>query len=112
MGALTPFNHPLNQVAHKLAPAIAVGAPIVVKPSEKTPLSALALVDLIREAGLPDAAAQVMLPGNPAEILERHARPRRGRGSSRSPAALASASRSPTASVTGAPYSNSAATTR
>jgi putative phosphonoacetaldehyde dehydrogenase len=69
VAALTPFNHPLNQVAHKLAPAIALGAPIVVKPSEKTPLSALALIELIREAGLPDAAAQVVC-GDPAEILD------------------------------------------
>ena len=43
VGAITPFNHPLNQVAHKLAPAIAAGAPIVLKPSERTPLSALRL---------------------------------------------------------------------
>ena len=69
VAAITPFNHPLNQVAHKLAPAIALGAPIVVKPSEKTPLSALALIELIREAGLPDAAAQVVC-GDPAEILD------------------------------------------
>jgi acyl-CoA reductase-like NAD-dependent aldehyde dehydrogenase len=39
--AITPFNHPLNQVAHKLAPAIAAGTPIMLKPSEKTPLTAL-----------------------------------------------------------------------
>jgi aldehyde dehydrogenase (NAD+) len=69
VAALTPFNHPLNQVAHKLAPAIAAGAPIVVKPSEKTPLSALALLDVIREAGLPPAAAQVVC-GEPAPILD------------------------------------------
>ena len=69
VGAITPFNHPLNQVAHKLAPAIAAGAPIVLKPSEKTPLSALALIELIREAGLPESAAQVVC-GEPAEILD------------------------------------------
>jgi aldehyde dehydrogenase (NAD+) len=69
VAAITPFNHPLNQVAHKLAPAIAAGAPIVVKPSEKTPLSALALIRLIRDAGLPEAAAQVVC-GDPPEILE------------------------------------------
>jgi phosphonoacetaldehyde dehydrogenase len=67
--AITPFNHPLNQVAHKLAPAIAAGAPIVCKPSEKTPLSALALIDAIRAAGLPPAAAQVVC-GPPAEVLD------------------------------------------
>jgi aldehyde dehydrogenase (NAD+) len=69
VAAITPFNHPLNQVAHKLAPAIAAGAPIVLKPSEKTPLSAFALVELIRSAGLPEPAAQVVC-GAPGEILE------------------------------------------
>jgi len=69
VAAITPFNHPLNQVAHKLAPAIAAGAPIVLKPSEKTPLSALALVGVIRDAGLPAAAAQVLC-GDPVEILD------------------------------------------
>lgn len=51
--AITPFNHPLNQVAHKLAPAIAAGAPVILKPSEKTPLTAVRLVELLHEAGLP-----------------------------------------------------------
>ena len=68
VAAITPFNHPLNQVAHKLAPAIAVGVPIVLKPSEKTPLSALALIGAIRDAGLPEAAAQVVC-GDPPTIL-------------------------------------------
>lgn len=53
VAAITPFNHPLNQVAHKLAPAIAIGAPVILKPSEKTPLSAVKLVELLYEAGLP-----------------------------------------------------------
>ena len=69
VAAITPFNHPLNQVAHKLAPAIAAGAPIVLKPSEKVPLSALALLDVVRAAGLPEAAAQVIC-GEPAMVLE------------------------------------------
>jgi phosphonoacetaldehyde dehydrogenase len=68
-GAITPFNHPINQVAHKLAPAIAAGAPIVLKPSEKVPLSALALFEIVHRAGLPGAAAQVVC-GNPAEVLD------------------------------------------
>lgn len=51
--AITPFNHPLNQVAHKVAPAIAAGAPMIVKPSEKTPLTALKFAELLYEAGLP-----------------------------------------------------------
>ncbi len=53
IAAITPFNHPLNQVAHKLAPAIACGAPVILKPSEKTPLTALKFAELLYEAGLP-----------------------------------------------------------
>ena len=53
VAAITPFNHPLNQVAHKLAPAIAAGAPVILKPSEKTPLTALRLTELLYESGLP-----------------------------------------------------------
>jgi phosphonoacetaldehyde dehydrogenase len=60
VAAITPFNHPLNQVAHKLAPAIAVGAPIVVKPSEKTPLAGLWLGRAVVEAGYPDDAVAVI----------------------------------------------------
>ncbi|MFD0892872.1 aldehyde dehydrogenase family protein [Luteolibacter ambystomatis] len=53
IAAITPFNHPLNQVAHKLAPAIAAGAPTILKPSERTPLTALKFAALLYEAGLP-----------------------------------------------------------
>jgi len=53
VGAITPFNHPLNQVAHKLAPAIAAGAPILLKPSEKTPLTSIRFCEILYEAGLP-----------------------------------------------------------
>ena len=53
VAAITPFNHPLNQVAHKLAPAIAAGAPMILKPSEKTPLTATLFAELLYEAGLP-----------------------------------------------------------
>src|SRR6185503_16280730 len=45
--AITPFNHPLNQVAHKVAPAIAAGTPLVLKPSEKTPLTALKFAEAL-----------------------------------------------------------------
>ena len=55
--AITPFNHPMNQVAHKVAPAIATNNRMVLKPSEKVPLSALYLADLLYEAGLPRADA-------------------------------------------------------
>ncbi len=51
--AITPFNHPLNQVAHKLAPAIAAGVAMILKPSEKTPLTAIRFTELLYEAGLP-----------------------------------------------------------
>jgi phosphonoacetaldehyde dehydrogenase len=58
---ITPFNHPLNQVAHKVAPAIAAGAPVILKPSEKTPLTALRFASLLYEAGLPPAMLSVLL---------------------------------------------------
>ena len=69
VGAITPFNHPLNQVAHKLAPAIAAGASIVLKPSEKTPLTAIVLAEIISAAGLPPEACQVVA-GDPADVLD------------------------------------------
>ena len=50
---ITPFNHPLNQVVHKVAPAIAAGTPVILKPSEKTPLTAIKFTELLYEAGLP-----------------------------------------------------------
>lgn len=53
VAAITPFNHPLNQVAHKLAPAVAAGAPVILKPSERAPLTALKFASLLYEAGLP-----------------------------------------------------------
>ena len=49
--AITPFNHPLNQVAHKVAPSIATNNRMVLKPTEKTPLTALLLADILYEAG-------------------------------------------------------------
>lgn len=68
VAAVTPFNFPLNLVAHKVAPAIAVGAPIVLKPAEKTPLTALALQKLVLEAGWPEAAFAVLTPETPQEL--------------------------------------------
>jgi acyl-CoA reductase-like NAD-dependent aldehyde dehydrogenase len=53
VGAISPFNFPLNLVAHKLAPALAAGCPVVLKPAPQTPLSALYLAELIAGAGLP-----------------------------------------------------------
>jgi aldehyde dehydrogenase (NAD+) len=67
--AITPFNHPLNQVIHKLAPAVATNNRVVLKPSEKTPLTAFALADILYEAGLPPEMLSV-LTGDPAEIAD------------------------------------------
>jgi putative phosphonoacetaldehyde dehydrogenase len=67
--AITPFNHPLNQVAHKVAPAIAAGAPLVVKPSERTPLTALRLVEIIASCGWPAGALRVLC-AEPAAFLD------------------------------------------
>jgi acyl-CoA reductase-like NAD-dependent aldehyde dehydrogenase len=53
VGAISPFNFPLNLVAHKLAPALAAGCPVVLKPATQTPFSALLLAELEEEAGLP-----------------------------------------------------------
>jgi acyl-CoA reductase-like NAD-dependent aldehyde dehydrogenase len=58
---ISPFNFPLNLVAHKVAPAIAVGAPIIVKPAPKTPLTALLLAEIMAETELPEGAASVLL---------------------------------------------------
>ncbi|MFM9844829.1 MAG: phosphonoacetaldehyde dehydrogenase [Dongiaceae bacterium] len=67
--AITPFNHPLNQVAHKVAPSIATNNKMVLKPSEKTPLTALLLADVLYEAGLPPEMLQV-ITGDPKEIAD------------------------------------------
>jgi acyl-CoA reductase-like NAD-dependent aldehyde dehydrogenase len=64
--AITPFNFPLNLVAHKLAPAIAAGCPVILKPSSETPLTALLLAGILIEAGLPPGALSV-LPVSGAE---------------------------------------------
>jgi len=69
VAAVTPFNHPLNQVAHKVAPAIAAGSPIVVKPSEKTPLAGLWLGRAVVESGYPEDAIAI-LTGDRTEILD------------------------------------------
>ena len=66
---ITPFNHPLNQVAHKLAPAIAAGTPVILKPSEKTPLTAIKFAELLYQAGLPGPMLSVLL-GPAAEVAE------------------------------------------
>ncbi|MEU8172320.1 aldehyde dehydrogenase family protein [Microbispora hainanensis] len=68
--AITPFNFPLNLVAHKVAPAIAVGAPIVVKPAPATPLSALVLGEILAETDLPEGMFSVLpVPNDRASAL-------------------------------------------
>lgn len=69
ISAITPFNHPMNQVAHKVIPAIATNNRMVLKPSEKVPFSALLLADILYEAGLPPEMFQVVT-GDPREIAD------------------------------------------
>jgi acyl-CoA reductase-like NAD-dependent aldehyde dehydrogenase len=67
VGAISPFNFPCNLVAHKIAPALAAGCPVVLKPASATPLSALLLAELEHEAGLPEGWLTVLV-GPAAEI--------------------------------------------
>jgi acyl-CoA reductase-like NAD-dependent aldehyde dehydrogenase len=70
IAAITPFNFPLNLVAHKLAPALAVGCPVVLKPAPQTPFCALLLGKLILEAGWPASALSVLpLSNDDAALL-------------------------------------------
>jgi len=61
VGAISPFNFPLNLVAHKLAPALAAGCAVVLKPASQTPFSALLLAELMTEAGLPPGWLNVLV---------------------------------------------------
>ncbi len=77
ISAITPFNHPLNMISHKIAPAIAMNNRIVAKPTELTPLTALLLADILYEAGLPPEMLSIVT-GNPrtmgdAMITDPHA---------------------------------------
>src|SRR5919109_2846585 len=67
VGAISPFNFPLNLVAHKLAPALAAGCAVVLKPAAQTPLSAFLLAELEEEAGLPPGWLNVVV-GSASEI--------------------------------------------
>jgi acyl-CoA reductase-like NAD-dependent aldehyde dehydrogenase len=67
VGAISPFNFPLNLVAHKLAPSLAAGCAVVLKPASATPLSALLLAELMEEAGLPPGWLNVLV-GSASEI--------------------------------------------
>jgi acyl-CoA reductase-like NAD-dependent aldehyde dehydrogenase len=61
IGAISPFNFPLNLVAHKVAPAIASGCSVILKPASSTPLTSLKLGEIMMEAGLPDGALNVIV---------------------------------------------------
>ena len=67
--AITPFNHPMNQVAHKVVPSIATNNRMVLKPSEKVPFSAILFADILYQAGLPPEMLSV-LTGDPREIAD------------------------------------------
>jgi len=62
--AVSAFNHPFNLIVHQVAPAVAAGCPVIVKPAETTPLSGFAFVDILHEAGLPKDWCQAVMPEN------------------------------------------------
>ena len=106
--AIAPFNFPLNLVAHKVAPALAVGTPVIVKPAPATPMSALLLGELLAETDLPDGMWSVLpIPERPDA---RSSSRTTGCRSSRSPARPRSATRSSAACRTSTWSLNSAAT--
>ncbi|TCR68728.1 aldehyde dehydrogenase family protein [Bosea sp. BK604] len=76
VAAISAFNHPLNLIVHQVAPAIAVGCPVIIKPAGTTPLSCRDFVALVHEAGLPEAWCQTFIPET-TELAERLATDRR-----------------------------------
>jgi acyl-CoA reductase-like NAD-dependent aldehyde dehydrogenase len=75
VGAIGPFNFPVNLLAHKLSPALAVGAPVVIKPPHQAPGAGLLLAAMARELGLPDGAVNALhAPADVAELLARDPR--------------------------------------
>jgi acyl-CoA reductase-like NAD-dependent aldehyde dehydrogenase len=79
VSAITPFNFPLNLVAHKVAPALAAGNTVVLKPAEETPLTAVLLAECLREADLPGGVLELVHGDGPGtgETLVRHPGPAR-----------------------------------
>jgi acyl-CoA reductase-like NAD-dependent aldehyde dehydrogenase len=77
VSAITPFNFPLNLVAHKLGPALAAGNTVVLKPAEETPLTAVRLAACFRDAGLPDGVLELVHGDGPTtgEALVKHPAP-------------------------------------
>jgi len=76
VAAISAFNHPLNLIVHQVAPAIAVGCPVVIKPAGTTPLSCRDFVALVQEAGLPEGWCQTFIPES-TELAEKLATDRR-----------------------------------
>lgn len=68
--AITPWNFPAAMVTRKLAPALAAGCSFILKPAEQSPLTALALADLLAQAGLPDGVFQVLPTSDPAAVVD------------------------------------------
>ncbi len=64
VASISAFNHPLNLIVHQVIPAIAVGAPVIIKPAQTTPLSCLRLVEILEEAGLPQGWCQALILEN------------------------------------------------
>lgn len=62
--AVSAFNHPFNLIVHQVAPAVATGCPVIVKPASATPLSCFAFIEILHEAGLPKQWAQAIVPEN------------------------------------------------
>lgn len=70
VAAISAFNHPLNLAVHQVIPAVATGCPVIIKPATQTPMSALALIEMLKEAGLPTGWAQAVVCGREgAELL-------------------------------------------
>ena len=76
VAAISAFNHPLNLIVHQVAPAIAVGCPVIIKPAGTTPLSCRDFVALVQEAGLPEGWCQTFVPES-TELAEKLATDRR-----------------------------------
>ncbi|MFK8082556.1 MAG: aldehyde dehydrogenase family protein [Granulosicoccus sp.] len=64
VSSISAFNHPLNLIVHQTVPAIAIGAPVIIKPAQTTPLSCLRFVQILKEAGLPDGWCQALVVDN------------------------------------------------
>ncbi len=69
VAAISAFNHPFNLAVHQVVPAIAVGCPVIIKPATQTPMSAIKLVEILEEAGLPKGWAQAVVCGRDAGEL-------------------------------------------